>query len=310
MLILPGLPNQPASAWDRVKVHVDPHPLKADERGIILSSLAQVMRVVESGSTTVQPRPSFALRPDPTEIRYATLLWERVHLPECWLETHLLVEDVKFLVDEGVLYNPITKIPRDVDPIEGVLIAREKMFRELEAASPGRWALGAGVAGVVTPQSALVENRGLLVRLHRMLPVPDSDVSLVDLLDFREKHAQERFELRGHIETVYKRILEAPDRPLAEVGGANEIARASNDIVQKLKIRGIKGSVGNLDLSISFDFSAAGINYLQTQSLSAAAVAGFGTSIAKSVTAGLKRKLVGNGPYSYVASYHRDLRWL
>ncbi len=311
--ILPGLPNTPSP---QVIVTVSQTPLKLDEKGIILSSPVEIKQVVDLlGRGPVSPKPyqMMSPRPNDQEIRHSLLFWDKIHLPE-FLIPYRFEGKMALLKDEGVLLNADIRPPTSMSIVDASLIAREKIFRDLEQTSPSQWALAEGIKGLGMPSHALDANRGLLLKLFNVLPVPDDDVNYEDLLEFRAKYKQSRIELRGHIERAYDRILNAADRPLTELREMNDIRFASNDMVEKLKRSGIRGfladysasfhNLGNIAAAAIPAYAAAGAG-----PLGSAVAAAAGVVLTTGVTWGLKKPLVGSGPYQYVARYHHELRW-
>jgi len=62
-------------------------------------------------------------------------------------------------------------------------------YRKLDQSEPGVWSLGTGKNSISFPEREMEEGRGVLVRLYEAIPVPDKDVPLQDILEFRTKRA-------------------------------------------------------------------------------------------------------------------------
>ena len=311
---LPGLPNGRAGLLaDSIAVLTDLTPLKPYERGIILTSNSSVMVVGEATSegTRFYPRHMQKVRPDPHELRSALLMWDKVHLPEpIWGKSLKLGADLSFLEAEGVLWDAEVKAPKGLPGALVAPIAREKLFRALDSISPSKWALSGWIDGIAMPEDALVNEKGLLVTLHNMLPIPDQDVSLEDLLNFRIKYAQERLELKERMEQLYDEIRASQDRPLRELRATEEIARVSDDIVQKLARNGIKGMRGSISAALDFDWVSAVKAFVPTTLETGSFVSGGLAGISAGSFPGLKKKAAGNAPYTYSMKLHRELKWL
>jgi hypothetical protein len=86
----------------------------------------------------------------------------------------------------------------------------------------------------------LEPGRGVLVSLHRALPVPDKDVPLQDILEFRTKRSDELIALRRHLEEIYGRIVSAGDSDLALKTELERLQQAINDYTKVFHERRFK----------------------------------------------------------------------
>ena len=277
-----------------------------DVRGIVVSTpvVAERRRVVIEGSPL-----------DAQELRYWLLFWDKLNFPLIDALSIHPGDDGEFLESAGILERHrvngarilMTNDPEVDAPDDQFQHHFLRAFRELDAEAPGTWSLATGERSITLDEDELEGGRGVLVRLHRALPVPNHDMPLDDILTFKHKRRDELLNLRVHLERLYQRIMEAPDEPIAVKteltaldialadflkstrGGAVKIWRPTN-ISAQLSIRqGLNAAVAA---------SVSGLPLLQSLIVGAAA------SVDVSPSWTLKDFQRENGvPWRYVARY-------
>jgi hypothetical protein len=187
--------------------------------------------------------------------------------------------------------------------------ARHQVFEFFERREPGVWA----IASPFAEDSLLVgtPDRALRVRLNSMLPVPDQEVPLEDIMFFRERRAAERQSLMSHLDEAYLSILASPDRPLAEHTAFERVATSARD--QLRAVGEASFSFRLLDLASDFNLLPAAM--VAIGSVAAGATWPFivgnsllaGGSISVGKTIGLLNSKTEQTPYRYVTSYHNEV---
>ncbi|KFC62893.1 hypothetical protein FF80_03464 [Devosia sp. LC5] len=189
------------------------------------------------------------------------------------------------------------------------LESRARLFDELEAVSPGSWAI-ASSSGAWDGEEG-DGRRALRVQLMKALPVPDQAVPLEEIISFREKRRSERDALMASIDDVYQSVVGAPDRPLAEHTALAKLAveaRSQLDVMAESKF-----SYRLCDMAADFNLGAAALCAVGTLALGTAWPAVVGNSLLAGATitigkiAGLINSKKADTPYRYVASYHSEL---
>ena len=246
---------------------------------------------------------------DQQDLRFSLLFWDKLHAPR---NNFLLLGDptADFLEGAGVLAQPITRVDLSsgiINPGEVVLSVHLNAFRALDRAEPGVWSLGAGNNSVSFPKHDLEVGRGVLVRLYEAIPVPDKDVPLQDILDFRAKRQDELLALRYHLDSIYQRIIAGGDGELAL---QTEIGALEKAIVDYLKVaKGASLPFINMTFEANLNIPAAvaaglttfaaGFGIVPTLLTGAAAGIAFGPS------ASLKDHKTSQTPFRYVSSFHK-----
>lgn len=283
--------------------------LKDGERGLVISIPLRI-----SGDSLESPTGQL----DPQELRFALLFWDKLDLPMSpIIGPGGSSPEEDFLRDAGLFQRTHSAgHSRGGGQLSSLAMqAHLAAYRALEAREPGRWSMARGDRSIsfITEEEAL-PGRGLLVSLHECVPVPDKEVPLQEILEFRSMRRAELLALRTYLEDLYQHIKGAPDRPLAE-----------------LKIEGLKKAIqDHLAVSLETKFPLrlagwkAGISFDVTAGIKAGVAAytlglpllpSIGTGMLTTLAPKLQVKsdigLRGHGsqgtPFEYVSSFHRDL---
>ena len=141
---------------------------------------------------------------------------------------------------------------------------------------------------------------------YQAIPVPDKELSLQDILEFRAKHTSELRALRHHLEEIYQKIITAGDGELALNTQIGKLEDAIADYIRvskesKLPFRDTDWAAS---LNVPGAVAAGLVWYNQSldvvNSLIMAAVASFAVGPSFS----LKRHKAGPTPFQYISSYH------
>ncbi|CVI58732.1 hypothetical protein AGR7A_Lc120231 [Agrobacterium deltaense NCPPB 1641] len=136
-----------------------------------------------------------------------------------------------------------------------MIYTRAKTFEELEKASPGCWAVASGVGAWEGPEPE--KGRALRFELVNALPVPDKEVPIEEILEFRERRKDECDALLAYIDECYLSVTAAPDKPLAQHIAFEKIARG---VREQLEVTIEAGFAHRLySLTADFNLFAAGV---------------------------------------------------
>ncbi|WP_433848580.1 DUF6236 family protein [Brucella pseudogrignonensis] len=184
---------------------------------------------------------------------------------------------------------------------------------DLEKKETGEWAIDLSPGSLHAPHPLFRDwdttpDRGILLQLHNVIPVPDKDVPLADILEFKEKRKTELLALRQHLDDLYLQIGNSHDPAFALNSKKNAIEQSANDAIKVMKE---KFPFRMSSQAVNFNFlggAAAAAGAFLAQSNLTTILSNF---LISGVTIGAalewkNRKAVGN-PFTYVASYHDHL---
>ncbi|XNY07042.1 DUF6236 family protein [Sinorhizobium meliloti] len=244
---------------------------------------------------------------DLQQLRLNLLLWDRLSYPKQPFIEIGLGPEAEFLERERILERTPVSVPGGLG---GIILtqAHYECFRTLDRKEPGKWSL-ATIEGSdsAVPTASLEEGRGVLVRLLNAIPVPDRDVPLDDVLNFKSKRRSELTALRVHLEDVYQRIVEAAD---PELKLETELARLQTALEDHIKVSrewkvGLKLADLSANLNIAGAVAGTIASYTMGLPLLQSVVSGVVPAISVDAGAGLARRHVTHTPFKYVSAIHR-----
>jgi hypothetical protein len=246
---------------------------------------------------------------DQQELRFSLLFWDKLHAPR---NNFILLGDssADFLESAGVLEQPITRlnfVSGPINPGELVISSHLNAYRALDQAEPGVWSLGGGRNSVSFPERDLEAGRGILVRLYEAIPVPDKEVPLQDILEFKEKRQDELLALRYHLDSIYQRIVTAGDGELALQSEIDALERAIIDYLKVAKSTSFPFINTSFTASLNVPAAVAAGLTAFTAGFGAvpALLAGATTGIAFGPSASLKDHKTNQTPFRYISSFHK-----
>jgi hypothetical protein len=250
---------------------------------------------------------------DPQELRFSLLFWDKLDYPVNSMFLFDLDNDSQFLESAGILQRTIIDFSSFSGNISGAFRdAHVGAYRALDRAEPEVWSLATGPRSFTFLSQELEDKRGTLVRLHHAIPVPDKDIALQEILEFKEKRRPELLALRSTLEQIYQRLLNAGDGPLALNAEISALQSAIADQVKASRSSGLPFRWSDLEASINVAPAAVAAiaAYSTGIPLPQALLTGATTALATlelNVTAALRGGRRQVTPYQYVSSYHEEL---
>lgn len=282
-------------------------------RGLVISNPVEV-------DPTNNSILSKSARIDPQELRFALLFWDKLAWP---INDHIRIAggpDEEFLEKAGILKRPFYNAP--AGPVATIFAAAHmQAFYDLEKDEPGGWALAEGEQSFFLKGAAdqLVQNRGMTVKLYKAIPVPQHDIGLDDLLEFKERRLPELLDLRAKVDQFAEKIASSRDPYGSLLRQSQLIDQACADVLRVSREQGLP--IGISDLKCTFEFN---LKEIFTGATAAIAAQNFGldatsailSGVAAGIAAGLKiegdvglhRKAAQKSPFRYVYRFHNELR--
>jgi hypothetical protein len=87
-----------------------------------------------------------------------------------------------------------------------VVEAQISTFRDLNEKQPGRWVLSQGEKSFMCDQGVAQNGRGAFLTLAQAVPIPDSEVPLEEVLNFKRRYRDEIYELKTELDAFYNNI--------------------------------------------------------------------------------------------------------
>lgn len=271
----------------------------ADTRGLVISPPIELSnRALYVKSSTL----------DPQELRFSLLFWDKLDYPENSLLKLPPGDDAEFLISAGILQRTRVDI-QSGEMADAFRRAHVETFRKLDKAEAGTWSIATGERSISFLDEELDEGRGALVAIHRAIPVPNQDVPLQDVLAFRERRRAELLALRHHLESIYRRVVNAGDGALALKSEVEALDLAVSNYVNS--IRGLGMSWRWASLSANLNLPAGTLVGLGAYQANLSAVEAVMTAAAAMVAVNVGVSLRGSTatatPFRFVSAYHEEL---
>lgn len=251
--------------------------------------------------------------PDPIEIRKYLLYWDEIDYPTNTL-IHVSSKDIDYLETTGVLKRTHVIFQGTINSGQGefFIAAQEAALRKNQQDEPGCWTM-AQLSNIpfYTQQS---KGMGVEVELYDMLPVPNQDTPLAEILEFKQKRSDELTAFRCYLDELNEKIITSKDIPRAKNAQLARLELALKDIDKTISESGFKRITTNLKHVINSDFSgivgaglgAAGISSIVQMSPLIAGVAGAG------LVTGIKGLMMPSvqcpTDFNYIQSVRRNFR--
>lgn len=170
---------------------------------------------------------------DPDLLRSQLLFWDRLVWPTSKAIFIASGHDEQFLESCHILQRP----EYSVFGTGGRLLLQTNInaFNDLESKEPGQWAMSQGQGSLNLLDEQFTYGRGTLVRIFNSIPVPDKEVPLHDVLEFKSKRLDELRRLRIEIDELYQNIANARDSDAALQSALRSVESASSDAIRVAK---------------------------------------------------------------------------
>jgi hypothetical protein len=269
----------------------------ANERGLVIS------RPIEISGSTLRTGPV-----DLQELRFSLLFWDKVDFPTNNNFATDLGAEGTFLENAGILNRTHVWVVGGGELAAQFRAAHVAAFRELDKKEPGVWSLATGTNALSFLDADLEPQRGVLLSLHRAIVVPDKDVPLQDVLEFRNKRHDELIALRHHLEDIYERVITAGDGALSLNKETERLEKAIVDHMKASRESGLKFRLVDFDANLNLvSLGAAIIASSSGTSLFDAVIRGGLAALAVKIGPSLKRREKTATPFKYVSYYHKEL---
>ena len=151
------------------------------------------------------------------ELRYYILYWEKVVIPGNNL-VYIKVPEEDTLIACEAISRPRVEFQGSLqgDQVTGALLACQSIVaKKLVRDKTVDWVLHQIGESLVLPPDFASQQDAIRVALVNALPVPDGEVPVHEILEFKQRHKDELIELHDSIDELYFEVLNSPDESLA-----------------------------------------------------------------------------------------------
>ena len=173
------------------------------ERCIVVAD-PPTINIIESGISITTPKL--------TELKRTALFYDKIVTPVHGLGLVSTSAEIDYLKDVGLL----TQLPcegnvggRDI--VKSWYKTAFSVFQDRELKEPGQWCISEWDDSMLLTIDGLAQGRGGVAQLTNAIPLPDIDVPLEDLLNFKLKRMDELKYLTMELDQLYSNLIRAED---------------------------------------------------------------------------------------------------
>ena len=169
---------------------------------------------------------------DPTSLRQYLLYWDKLD----WPDNNVIAMDgdtpeTSFLKSMGILERTTVRFTSFSGNIGyAMLQSQVAALEQREKNEPGSWSLAQHSKLLASEPTSTTETRTIEVELYSLLPVPAEDVSLEEVLEFKQRRAAELLQFRAAMDALYQETAGAADIPRAKLQAQDNVQRALQDL--------------------------------------------------------------------------------
>lgn len=165
---------------------------------------------------------------EPEDLRYYLLYWDKIDFPNNNCIYIGSSPDVKYLEQCGVLQRTMVKASGFAGSV--YVDCQIAAAEELNRIQPGEWTIAQNSNKFFTPKNTTGLSPSLEIELYNSLPSPGANVSLDDVLEFKERYSDELFSFRAGMDEIYLDITKSGDIPRAKNAAIHRLEKAISDI--------------------------------------------------------------------------------
>lgn len=167
------------------------------------------------------------------ELRYYAMYWDKVVIPGSNL-VYVGIPEEDVLIETGVIERPRVGFSGawgGADIGHSFALAQAAVAKKLiEEDKATDWVIHQIGTTLSLPSEFLEKRNTLRLDLINLLPVPSGDVPIVDVLEFKQRRADELNSLHLRLEHAYLEALKSPDQDLAGKLAIRELQEAIRDL--------------------------------------------------------------------------------
>ena len=193
---------------------------------------------------------------NPADVRKYLLYWDEIDYPDNNLISTGLYPDLAFLQKSGILKRTRIIFQGSYLINDTIFIkTQEQAFKNNEEQEPRKWSL----AQLSDSQfyTNTLPKTGIEFELLNCLPVPQADVPLNDILEFKEKRNSELLAVRIYLNDLYQSIINSADIPRAKNAALGRLELSLKDLDKTMNESGMRKTLTSLRGSIGGNIAGA-----------------------------------------------------
>ena len=207
------------------------------------------------------------------EIRYYIFYWDKVIIPASRI-MYAVIEDEELLLQTGVIERPRTKTGLgriSGDNIANLIISEQASIAKtiMEENPDAEWILHQFNSEIILPPEFCVELQTIKFELINALPVPNSNVPIVEILDFKNRRATELSNVHKLLDELFIEIINDPEPTEKKAACIKRLVESISDL-NNVADEKWKVTLKN-DLAVELNWSALFAGITSTSAVAALA---------------------------------------
>lgn len=192
------------------------------------------------------------------EVRYYALYWDKIVIPGSNL-VYVAIPEEDVLIKTGVIDRPrvgFSGLWGGADIGHSFALAQSVVAKKLiEEDKSTDWVVHQIGRELGLPPEFIEKRNTLRLDLINLLPVPSADVAIADVLQFKQRRADELNNLHSTIESAYLEALKSPDPDLATKLAVRELDIAIRNLQTVTSEKWQRTSKFDFSLELNLDGS-------------------------------------------------------
>jgi hypothetical protein len=165
------------------------------------------------------------------DLRKYLLYWDKIDYPNNNLIGTGTGPNEHFLIEAGVLRRTDIRFTSFSGNIGyGYILAQAQALQINNQREPGLWSMVQTANRLFLPSEVSHETRALEIELYNVLPVPSEEVSLEDILRFKERRNDELLALRAAMDELYLEVIDSSDVPRAKTAALRRLENSLRNL--------------------------------------------------------------------------------
>jgi hypothetical protein len=140
-------------------------------------------------------------------LRRYLLYWDKIDYPDNNLIGIGIGPDEQFLIEEGILKRTEIIFQGSGSVAHAYVFAQAQALQINNQREPGLWSMAQTGRALFLPPEMSHETRAIEIELYNALPVPSDEVSLEDILLFKDRRNDELLALRAAMNQLYLEVI-------------------------------------------------------------------------------------------------------
>ena len=175
------------------------------------------------------------------DIKYFLLYWDKIIIPANNF-VYVEIPYEKDLVESNIIDRPKVVLQgsfRGSEIGKAMLYGESKIVEGKIKDKKIDWTIHQFNKQLILPDNKIIKKKIFKFELMNMLPVPNDNVHIFDIIDFKERRKDEFLALHNTLDELYFEILKSPDSDLKHLKTIKNLQKAINNIekVQKEKFK-------------------------------------------------------------------------